>query len=226
MSSAPTGMRAAASISSCAAAPGARAIPASRASSCQPRRRPPGQLRHPVAARRPLRRRRRRPQPITEPVVDRGSGAGAADRRRAEPRDPPHARALLHRPRGSSRGADGPGGRRCSRAATCRTSGRRRRTASDRSSQQAGEAAVREAERLVTLSCIDRAWCDHLALAADLREGIHLVALGGLDPLSRYTTELNRSFEQIDEQIDAADPRRARRRPRRGPSPGAPETTS
>ena len=68
----------------------------------------------------------------------------------------------------------------------------------------AGEAAVREAERIVTLSCIDRAWCDHLALAADLREGVHLVALGGLDPLTRYTTELNRSFGQIDETIDAA----------------------
>jgi preprotein translocase subunit SecA len=68
----------------------------------------------------------------------------------------------------------------------------------------AGEAAVREAEGIVTLSCIDRAWCDHLALAADLREGVHLVALGGLDPLTRYTTDLNRSFGQIDETIDAA----------------------
>ena len=68
----------------------------------------------------------------------------------------------------------------------------------------AGEAAVRETERIVTLSCIDRAWCDHLALAADLREGVHLVALGGLDPLTRYTTDLNRSFGQIDDTIDAA----------------------
>ena len=70
--------------------------------------------------------------------------------------------------------------------------------------EAAGEAAVREAERIVTLACIDRAWCDHLALAADLREGIHLVALGGLDPLTRYTTDLNRSFGQIDDVIDAA----------------------
>jgi preprotein translocase subunit SecA len=63
---------------------------------------------------------------------------------------------------------------------------------------------VRDAERIVTLSCIDRAWCDHLALAADLREGVHLVSLGGLDPLTRYTTDLNRSFRQIDDVIDAA----------------------
>ena len=68
----------------------------------------------------------------------------------------------------------------------------------------AGETAVRDAERIVTLACIDRAWCDHLALAADLREGVHLVALGGLDPLTRYTTDLNRSFAQIDDAIDAA----------------------
>jgi preprotein translocase subunit SecA len=68
----------------------------------------------------------------------------------------------------------------------------------------AGAAAVRDAERIVTLACIDRAWCDHLALAADLREGVHLVALGGLDPLTRYTTDLNRSFAQIDDTIDTA----------------------
>ena len=30
------------------------------------------------------------------------------------------------------------------------------------------------------------------------------MALGGLDPLTRYTTDLNRSFGQIDDAIDAA----------------------
>ena len=70
--------------------------------------------------------------------------------------------------------------------------------------EAAGDVAVGDAERVVTLACIDRAWCDHLALAADLREGVHLVALGGLDPLTRYTTDLNRSFGHIDDAIDAA----------------------
>jgi preprotein translocase subunit SecA len=69
---------------------------------------------------------------------------------------------------------------------------------------RAGADAVREAERLVTLWCIDQAWCDHLALASDLREGIHLVALGGHDPLTRFTTELNLRFREIDDRIDAA----------------------
>jgi preprotein translocase subunit SecA len=69
---------------------------------------------------------------------------------------------------------------------------------------RAGESKVREAERLVTLWCIDRAWCDHLAYAADLREGIHLTALGGQDPLTRFTTDLTVRFRQIDPDIDAA----------------------
>ena len=63
---------------------------------------------------------------------------------------------------------------------------------------------MRDAERLVTLWCIDQAWCEHLAVAGDLREGIHLVALGGHDPLSRFTSELRTRFNRIDEQIDAA----------------------
>jgi preprotein translocase subunit SecA len=68
----------------------------------------------------------------------------------------------------------------------------------------AGFEAVRDAERLAFLACLDRAWADHLALSADLREGIHLVSLGGLDPLTRYTTELSRHFHTIQETIDDA----------------------
>ena len=68
----------------------------------------------------------------------------------------------------------------------------------------AGEDAVRQAERSVTLHYIDRAWCDHLALAADLREGIHLVSLGGLDPLKRFTTDLTMAFHQLEGAVDEA----------------------
>ena len=68
----------------------------------------------------------------------------------------------------------------------------------------AGEPAVLDAERKVMLACIDRAWRDHLALCADLREGIHLVRLGGHDPLTRFTSEAIRAFAQIDDAIDAA----------------------
>lgn len=43
----------------------------------------------------------------------------------------------------------------------------------------AGEEVVAWTERRVTLFCIDRAWSEHLAWVASLREGIHLVGLGG-----------------------------------------------
>jgi preprotein translocase subunit SecA len=72
----------------------------------------------------------------------------------------------------------------------------------------ASEKAVREAELAVTLHEIDRAWRDHLALIADLREGIHLVSLGGKDPLTHYTQEAIASFSRmetaINEAVDAA----------------------
>jgi preprotein translocase subunit SecA len=68
----------------------------------------------------------------------------------------------------------------------------------------AGERAVLDAERAVTLACIDRAWRDHLSLCADLREGIHLVRLAGQDPLTRFTSEAIRAFSTIDAAIDEA----------------------
>ena len=69
---------------------------------------------------------------------------------------------------------------------------------------EAGEDAVRRAERAVMLFQIDRAWRDHLALAADLREGIHLVSLGGQDPLTRFTAEIKLAFRRMEDAIDSA----------------------
>ena len=66
-----------------------------------------------------------------------------------------------------------------------------------------GDTAV-VAERRVTLFCIDRAWRDHLALCADVREGIHLVRLGGRDPLTQFTSQAIAAFSQIDDAIDEA----------------------
>ena len=67
-----------------------------------------------------------------------------------------------------------------------------------------GESAVVAAERTVTLFCIDRAWRDHLAFCADVREGIHLVRLGGRDPLTQFTSQAIAAFSQIDDAIDEA----------------------
>jgi preprotein translocase subunit SecA len=66
-----------------------------------------------------------------------------------------------------------------------------------------GEEVVTDAERLVVLGCIDRAWRDHLALATDLRDGIHLVRLGGRDPLTHYTSEMIRAFSELDDVVSA-----------------------
>jgi preprotein translocase subunit SecA len=66
----------------------------------------------------------------------------------------------------------------------------------------AGEPAVRRAEQLVTLSQFDRAWRDHLALVADLREGIHLVGLGGQDPLTRFTADVRHAFSGLEDAIE------------------------
>ena len=68
----------------------------------------------------------------------------------------------------------------------------------------AGEPAVVAAERAVTLACIDRAWRDHLAFCVELREGIHLVRLGGQDPLTHFTREAIDAFSRIDRMIDDA----------------------
>jgi preprotein translocase subunit SecA len=67
-----------------------------------------------------------------------------------------------------------------------------------------GENSVECAERTVTLFHIDRVWREHLAYCADLREGIHLVSLGGMDPLSRFTSDVMAAFRPVEEIIDKA----------------------
>ncbi len=67
-----------------------------------------------------------------------------------------------------------------------------------------GEEAVRRAEVAVTLHHLDQAWVEHLALCADLREGIHLVRLGQQDPLTRFSAEVVDAYERLEPGIDEA----------------------
>jgi preprotein translocase subunit SecA len=67
-----------------------------------------------------------------------------------------------------------------------------------------GEQAVRRAETIVTIGYIDRLWRDHLGRAAELREGIHLVRLGGQDPLARFEDHLGRAFAQFEDALHDA----------------------
>jgi preprotein translocase subunit SecA len=55
-----------------------------------------------------------------------------------------------------------------------------------------------DAARQITLWHLDRAWADHLTFLADLREGIHLRALGhGLNPLGEFHKEAVRAFSGL-----------------------------
>jgi preprotein translocase subunit SecA len=57
------------------------------------------------------------------------------------------------------------------------------------------EPVLDEAARQIMLFHLDRGWSDHLAYLADLREGIHLRALGrGIDPLAEFQKEAIRAF--------------------------------
>ena len=58
------------------------------------------------------------------------------------------------------------------------------------------------AARLVTLYHLDRAWADHLAFLADLREGIHLRALGhGLNAFDEFNREAVRAYGRLLAEI-------------------------
>jgi len=67
-----------------------------------------------------------------------------------------------------------------------------------------GEDAVSQAARQITLWHLDERWAQHLAQAADLREGIHLRALGrGLSPLDEFYKELTRLFAPLLDEAAA-----------------------
>jgi preprotein translocase subunit SecA len=65
-------------------------------------------------------------------------------------------------------------------------------------SSVASDEVLADAARQITLWHLDRAWADHLGYLADLREGIHLRALGrGLDPLDEFYKEAARAFSGL-----------------------------
>jgi preprotein translocase subunit SecA len=68
-----------------------------------------------------------------------------------------------------------------------------------------GSQKMIELEHCATLFHIDRAWSDHLAWIQDTRDSIHLVSLGGQEPLEQFmkltTAEFLRMQSGIDETI-------------------------
>lgn len=65
-----------------------------------------------------------------------------------------------------------------------------------------GVPAALDAERRITLFHIDRAWAEHLAWLADVRESIHLVSIGGQRPLDEFHKAAVGAFDTLLAAID------------------------
>ncbi len=67
--------------------------------------------------------------------------------------------------------------------------------------QELGEETMREFEKVVILRAVDAKWMDHIDAMDQLRQGIHLRAYGGTDPLREYQFEGFEMFHQMIESI-------------------------
>jgi preprotein translocase subunit SecA len=65
-----------------------------------------------------------------------------------------------------------------------------------------GEDLLQSIERRITLVTIDRAWSDHLAEMAAIRDEVHLVQLGGKDPFTEFYRTAGAAFEALLDHVD------------------------
>ncbi|MBT0770309.1 preprotein translocase subunit SecA [Kineosporia sp. J2-2] len=75
------------------------------------------------------------------------------------------------------------------------------RLAYQKREEELGEATLRELERRVVLSVLDRKWREHLYEMDYLQEGIHLRAMAQRDPLVEYQREGYQLFQAMTEAI-------------------------
>jgi len=61
---------------------------------------------------------------------------------------------------------------------------------------------MREFEKVVVLRAVDSKWMDHIDAMDQLRQGIHLRAYGGNDPLREYQFEGHNMFQEMIERIE------------------------
>lgn len=66
--------------------------------------------------------------------------------------------------------------------------------------ERLGEELVREFEKVIVLRAVDAKWMDHIDAMDQLRQGIHLRAYGGTDPLREYQFE---GYEMFNAMIAA-----------------------
>jgi len=67
--------------------------------------------------------------------------------------------------------------------------------------QELGEEIMREFEKVVVLRAVDSKWMDHIDAMDQMRQGIHLRAYGGTDPLREYQFEGYEMFQRMIEAI-------------------------
>ncbi len=65
-----------------------------------------------------------------------------------------------------------------------------------------GEAVVKNVERQIMLCQIDSCWSDYLSHVAEIREGIHLVSIGGLNAFDEFNRQVNAAFRDLSKRID------------------------
>lgn len=66
----------------------------------------------------------------------------------------------------------------------------------DSREEHIGQEMIREFEKVIVLRAVDSKWMDHIDAMDQLRQGIHLRAYGGTDPLREYQFE---GFEMFNE---------------------------
>lgn len=66
-----------------------------------------------------------------------------------------------------------------------------------------GEDALSRAARSIALYHLDRLWAEHLAELSEVREGVHLRALGRLDPLDEFHRAAVPAFNRLIPEIEA-----------------------
>jgi preprotein translocase subunit SecA len=72
----------------------------------------------------------------------------------------------------------------------------------DEREAQIGSETMREFEKVVVLRAVDSKWMDHIDAMDQLRQGIHLRAYGGNDPLREYQFEGHNMFTNMIERIE------------------------
>ncbi|MCU6708432.1 preprotein translocase subunit SecA [Paenibacillus sp. J5C_2022] len=71
----------------------------------------------------------------------------------------------------------------------------------DQREEEMGQETMREFEKVVVLRAVDSKWMDHIDAMDQLRQGIHLRAYGGTDPLREYQFEGFEMFQAMIETI-------------------------